>query len=230
MQHLAFDNPRPPTDALGGPEQRRGVWSQVLRPASKRMMDVSLSAAMLLFLLPVFLAISIAVAADGGPVFFSHQRVGRGGRAFGCLKFRSMRPDAEGATGPIWASDHDDRCTRIGSWLRRTNIDELPQLINVIRGEMSLVGPRPERPVFVERFRAAMPDYDLRLAVPAGMTGWAQVHGWRGRTSLRKRVQYDLDYIQRWSFGLDIRILFMTVQHVCWGKTTWTGSKWRAER
>src|SRR5438552_14762881 len=141
------------------------------------------------------------------------------------IKFRSMRCDAERETGPIWASDHDARCTRIGDWLRHTNIDELPQLINVLRGEMSLVGPRPERPVFVEEFRRTIPDYDLRHAVPGGMTGWAQVHGWRGRTSLRKRIQYDLDYIHRWSIGLDFRILLMTVQHVFWGKTSWNVSQ-----
>jgi lipopolysaccharide/colanic/teichoic acid biosynthesis glycosyltransferase len=146
------------------------------------------------------------------------------------LKFRSMRRDAEGETGPIWASNHDVRCTPIGAWLRRTNIDELPQLVNVFRGEMSLVGPRPERPVFVERFRTTVPDYDLRHAVPGGMTGWAQVHGWRGRTSLRKRIQYDLDYIQRWSFWFDLRVLLMTVQHVVWGKTSWTSPKRGPER
>jgi lipopolysaccharide/colanic/teichoic acid biosynthesis glycosyltransferase len=132
-----------------------------------------------------------------------------------------MRRDAEGETGPIWAADHDSRCTRIGDWLRHTNIDELPQLFNVLKGDMSLVGPRPERPVFVEKFRETVPDYDLRHAVPGGMTGWAQVHGWRGRTSLRKRVQYDLDYIERWTFWLDFRVLLMTVQHVLWGKTSW---------
>jgi lipopolysaccharide/colanic/teichoic acid biosynthesis glycosyltransferase len=92
---------------------------------------------------------------------------------------------------------------------------------------MSLVGPRPERPVFVDRFRETVPDYDLRHAVPGGMTGWAQVHGWRGRTSLRKRLQYDLDYIQRWSFWLDFRVLLMTVQHVAWGKTSWNGTRTR---
>ena len=132
-----------------------------------------------------------------------------------------MRTDAESQTGPIWATDHDTRCTRIGDWLRHTNIDELPQLFNVLKGEMSLVGPRPERPMFVDRFRQAVPDYDLRHAMPVGMTGWAQVHGWRGRTSLRKRIQYDIDYIQRWSFWLDFKVLFMTVQHVVWGKTSW---------
>jgi lipopolysaccharide/colanic/teichoic acid biosynthesis glycosyltransferase len=140
------------------------------------------------------------------------------------IKFRSMRKDAEQSTGPVWATDQDTRCTRIGAWLRKTSVDEFPQLLNVIRGEMSLVGPRPERPIFVNQFRETMPDYDLRHAVPGGMTGWAQVHGWRGRTSLRKRVQYDLDYIQRWSFGLDFRILLMTVQHVLCNKTNWKGS------
>ena len=129
------------------------------------------------------------------------------------IKFRSMRRDAERETGPIWASDHDSRCTRIGDWLRHTNIDELPQLINVLRGEMSLVGPRPERPVFVEEFRKAIPDYDWRHAVPAGMTGWAQVHGWRGNTSLSKRIEYDLYYIENWSLSLDAKILWMTLRH-----------------
>jgi undecaprenyl-phosphate glucose phosphotransferase len=158
------------------------------------------------------------------------ERVGQGGRLFKMFKFRSMRRDAEGTTGPIWASTSDDRCTKIGAWLRRTNIDELPQLFNVLRGEMSLVGPRPERPIFVERFRETVPDYDLRHAVPGGMTGWAQVHGWRGRTSLRKRVQYDLDYIQRWSFWIDFRVLFMTIQHVAFSKIRWEPPKSRRRR
>ena len=151
--------------------------------------------------------------------------MGQGGKLFRIIKFRSMRTDAESQTGPIWASNHDSRCTRIGDWLRHTNIDELPQLFNVIKGDMALVGPRPERPSFVSEFRLTVPDYDLRHAVAGGMTGWAQVHGWRGRTSLRKRVQYDLDYIERWSVGLDLRIMLMTVQHVCWGKTSWKDSK-----
>ncbi len=151
--------------------------------------------------------------------------MGQGGRRFRIIKFRSMRTDAENETGPIWASNHDSRCTRIGDWLRHTNIDELPQLFNVLKGDMSLVGPRPERPMFVDQFRHAMPDYDLRHAVPAGMTGWAQVHGWRGRTSLRKRIQYDLDYIQRWSFWLDFLIMLMTIQHVAWGKISWNLSR-----
>ena len=193
-------------------------WGRV----AKRIVDIAASALGLFLLAPLFAAIALAIRATSGrPIFYFQERIGQGGRFFRIVKFRSMKTDAEGETGPIWASDHDTRCTRIGDWLRHTNIDELPQLWNVLRGEMSLVGPRPERPMFVERFRESVPDYDLRHAVPGGMTGWAQVHGWRGRTSLRKRVQYDRDYIERWSFWLDFRILLMTVQHVAWGKTTW---------
>ena len=193
---------------------------------AKRIMDVSISAVLLLVLAPLFTVIAAAILLSSGrPIFYQQDRVGQGGRSFRMFKFRSMRIDAERETGPIWASDHDSRCTRIGDWLRHTNIDELPQLINVLRGDMSLVGPRPERPMFVEEFRKTVPGYDLRHAVPGGMTGWAQVHGWRGRTSLRKRIQYDLDYIERWSIGLDFRVLLMTFQHVFWGKTSWNDTK-----
>jgi exopolysaccharide biosynthesis polyprenyl glycosylphosphotransferase len=197
----------------------------------KRLVDIVASAFGLMVLAPLFAVVAVLILVTSGrPIFYFQDRVGQGGRIFRMLKFRSMKRDAEGATGPIWASDHDARCTPIGDWLRHTNIDELPQLFNVLRGEMSLVGPRPERPVFVEQFRQNIPDYDLRHAVPCGMTGWAQVHGWRGRTSLRKRIQYDLDYIQRWSFWLDFRILLMTVQHVVWGKTSWAAPKGRRKR
>jgi undecaprenyl-phosphate glucose phosphotransferase len=192
----------------------------------KRLIDCSIAVLALIVLAPLFALVAVLIfATSGRPIFYTQKRLGQGGRAFRIIKFRSMRSDAEQETGPIWASNHDIRCTRIGDWLRHTNIDELPQLINVLRGDMSLVGPRPERPTFVDQFQRTIPDYDLRHAVPGGMTGWAQVHGWRGRTSLRKRVQYDLDYIQRWSIGLDLRILLMTVQHVLWGKTTWNEPK-----
>ena len=209
----------PAADPDAPPASPPASWGRL----AKRGADAAVAALALLVLAPLFAAVSLAILlSDGRPVFYLQDRVGQGGRIFRIIKFRSMRRDAEGETGPIWASDHDTRCTRVGDWLRHTNIDELPQLWNVFRGEMSLVGPRPERPVFVDHFREGVPDYDLRHSVPGGMTGWAQVHGWRGRTSLRKRVQYDLDYIQRWSFLLDFRILLMTVQHVVWGKTTWT--------
>jgi exopolysaccharide biosynthesis polyprenyl glycosylphosphotransferase len=194
--------------------------------SAKRLLDIVAASLGLVMLTPLFALVALAIwLSSGRPIFYTQERVGQGGRRFRIVKFRSMRTDAERETGPIWASDHDTRCTRIGDWLRHSNIDELPQLFNVLKGDMSLVGPRPERPIFVEQFCGAVPDYDLRHAVPCGMTGWAQVHGWRGRTSLRKRLQFDLDYIQRWTFWLDLRILLMTVQHVAWGKTSWNLSR-----
>jgi exopolysaccharide biosynthesis polyprenyl glycosylphosphotransferase len=222
----APDRPRDPTarpsTRFRPPAWRPPSWERI----GKRLVDFAIAATLLVLLAPLFAIVALAILiTTGRPIFYKQQRVGQGGHLFAIIKFRSMRCDAERETGPIWASNHDSRCTRIGDVLRRTNIDELPQLLNVLRGEMSLVGPRPERPVFVEEFRQAIPDYDLRHAVPGGMTGWAQVHGWRGRTSLRKRIQYDLDYIERWSIGLDLRILLMTIQHVFWGKTSWNESK-----
>jgi exopolysaccharide biosynthesis polyprenyl glycosylphosphotransferase len=206
---------------------RLAVWDRAARVRfAKQTMDSLFALAGLILLSPLFAVVTLAIVLTSGrPVFYTQDRVGQGGRLFRIIKFRSMRRDAESDTGPIWASDHDRRCTPIGDWLRHTNIDELPQLINVLRGEMSLVGPRPERPSFVAEFTRTVSDYNLRHAVKGGMTGWAQVHGWRGRTSLRKRIQYDLDYIARWSPALDLRILLMTVQHVCWGKTSWNESK-----
>jgi Undecaprenyl-phosphate glucose phosphotransferase len=181
----------------------------------KRAMDVLLAAVGLVALSPVFLAIAVAVRLTGGPgpVFYRQERCGLNGRGFPMLKFRTMRADAEADTGPVWARKDDDRRTRLGAFLRRTSLDELPQLINVLRGDMSLVGPRPERPVFIDKFRQTIPNYVARHAVKSGITGWAQVHGWRGNTSLRKRVQFDLYYITHWNPWLDLRILWMTVWH-----------------
>ncbi len=215
------------TVALPEPHRPPRAWDRLsARRTAKRIIDVTFAATALILLTPLFALVALAILiTTGRPIFYTQNRVGQGGRLFRIIKFRSMKCDAERETGPIWASDHDNRCTRIGDWLRSTNIDELPQLWNVLRGDMSLVGPRPERPSFVDEFLHTVPDYDLRHAVPGGMTGWAQVHGWRGRTSLRKRVQYDLDYIERWSIGLDLRVLLMTVQHVFWGKTSWNESK-----
>lgn len=191
---------------------------------AKRALDFTVALLALIALAPLFAVVSILILCiSGRPIFYRQDRIGQGGRIFQIWKFRSMNNNAESESGPIWASDHDARCTPIGDWLRHTNIDELPQLYNVLMGDMSLVGPRPERPIFVEGFREAIPDYDFRHSVPAGMTGWAQVHGWRGRTSLRKRIQYDLDYIRRWSFRLDLWIILMTFQHVFQGKTSWGG-------
>ena len=127
------------------------------------------------------------------------------------FKFRSMVNRAEDTSGPVWTQEDDPRRTRLGALLRRFSLDELPQLWNVIRGDMSLVGPRPERPVFIEQFRSEIPDYMLRHKVKAGMTGWAQIHGWRGSTSLHQRIEHDLYYIQNWSLGLDLWIMIRTV-------------------
>ncbi len=180
----------------------------------KRMIDLALSAAGLMVLAPLLPLVALAIwLADRGPIFYKQERMGLDGRPFWIWKFRSMRVDAEASTGPIWAVQDDPRRTRLGSFLRRWSIDELPQLWNVLKGDMSLVGPRPERPSFVHEFRQRLPQYMLRHKVKAGITGWAQVHGWRGNTSIRKRLEYDLYYIENWSVGLDFKILWMTLRH-----------------
>jgi exopolysaccharide biosynthesis polyprenyl glycosylphosphotransferase len=145
-----------------------------------------------------------------GPVFFVQERMGLDAKSFPVIKFRSMRQDAE-KDGPGWTTEDDPRRTRMGSILRRTNLDELPQLINVLLGEMSLVGPRPERPVWVQQFRQSIPRYMERHREKAGMTGWAQVNGLRGNTSIWERTKYDLWYTENWSLWLDIKILIRTV-------------------
>jgi Undecaprenyl-phosphate glucose phosphotransferase len=179
---------------------------------SKRMVDLSVGGVALLVFAPVMATIALAVKLSSrGAVLYRQERMGLDGKRFQMLKFRTMVTDAEKQTGPVWATDHDSRVTGIGRWLRQTSLDELPQLINVLRGEMSLVGPRPERPPLIDEFRKTIPKYMLRQKVKAGMTGWAQIHGWRGNTSLATRIEYDLDYIENWSLGRDIKILFLTL-------------------
>ena len=181
---------------------------------AKRGMDLLISAAAILCLLPVVPFIALAIwLEDRGPVFYRQERMGLDGRPFFILKLRSMRVDAEVSTGPIWAVQDDPRRTRVGTFLRRSSLDELPQLWNVFKGEMSLVGPRPERPAFVSEFKHKIPNYMLRHRVKSGLTGWAQVNGWRGNTSIKKRIQFDLYYIENWSLGLDLKILWMTLRH-----------------
>ncbi|HEX9605457.1 MAG TPA: undecaprenyl-phosphate glucose phosphotransferase [Myxococcales bacterium] len=177
----------------------------------KRIFDLVFSSLFLLLLSPLLLLLALLVKATSpGPVLFRQERVGLDGKPFAMLKFRTMRADAELA-GPQFAAAGDPRVTRSGAWLRRLSLDELPQLFNVFRGDMSLVGPRPERPVFIERFRRHIPRYQLRHMVKAGMTGWAQIHGLRGNTSIQKRVEYDLYYIEHWSILLDLKILARTL-------------------
>jgi len=179
----------------------------------KRTLDLAIAGTALLLLSPLFAVIAIAIRLSGGPVLYRQQRMGLDGRPFEIVKFRSMRPDAEDESGPTWTGPEDPRRTRVGRFLRRWSLDELPQLVNVVKGEMSLVGPRPERPEFVREFKEKFPQYMLRHRVRAGMTGWAQVNGWRGNTSVSKRIEYDLYYIENWSLALDIKILWMTLRY-----------------
>ena len=177
----------------------------------KRAIDLSLSLGLLVVLSPMLLLIAALVKITSrGPVFYKQERVSVDGSRFNILKFRTMYTDAE-IDGPKWATRDDMRVTFLGRILRSLSLDELPQLFNVLRGDMSIVGPRPERPIFIDQFRARVPRYMLRHKVPAGMTGWAQVHGWRGDTSIDKRIEYDLYYIENWSILLDIKILFLTL-------------------
>jgi exopolysaccharide biosynthesis polyprenyl glycosylphosphotransferase len=154
------------------------------------------------------IAILIKVTSRG-PVLFRQERVGMDGKTFEILKFRTMYTGAE-TSGVKMASRHDPRRTPLGALLRRTSLDELPQLFNVLVGDMSLVGPRPERPIFIEEFKRQVPKYHLRHKVKSGITGWAQVNGLRGQTSIEKRIEYDLYYIENWSLLLDVKILVRT--------------------
>ncbi len=164
-----------------------------------------------IFLIPLFLIIAILIKLDSeGPVFYKQERIGADGKRFLIFKFRSMRVDAEDDTGPVWAKPDDPRRTKLGSLLRRYNLDELPQLINVLKGDMSLVGPRPERPYFVTKFKEKIPLYMSRHRVKSGITGWAQVNGLRGDTSIEERTKYDVYYVENWSFLFDLKILLMT--------------------
>lgn len=179
---------------------------------AKRFTDFILAGVALIVLSPVLLLLAVLVRVTSpGPVFFKQERMGLDGRTFWMLKFRSMREGAENETGAVWAQKGDVRRTWFGSFLRATSLDELPQFWNVLRGEMSLVGPRPERPVFVQQFRNEIPHYMLRHKVKAGITGWAQINGWRGNTALDRRIECDLYYIRNWSYFLDLKILVLTL-------------------
>jgi Undecaprenyl-phosphate glucose phosphotransferase len=183
-------------------------WDSVF----KRMFDLILGTTILLATSPIMLIIALLIKLTSeGPILYRQERIGMDGCRFPMLKFRTMRMDAEKETGPVWAKEKDPRRTKIGVLLRKMSLDELPQLFNVLKGEMSLVGPRPERPDFVKEFKDRIPLYMLRHTTKTGMTGWAQVNGWRGNTSLERRIEHDLYYIQHWSIGFDLRILLMTL-------------------
>ncbi len=183
--------------------------------AIKRVIDIGCSSAALALLCGPMAIIATAIRlSSNGPILYRQERMGLDGQPFELLKFRSMYQDAERDSGPVWASENDPRRTNVGKFLRRFSLDELPQLWNVLMGDMSLVGPRPERPFFVDQFKDRVPQYMLRHKVKAGITGWAQVNGWRGNTSIEKRIEYDLYYIENWSVALDFKIMWLTIIHL----------------
>jgi exopolysaccharide biosynthesis polyprenyl glycosylphosphotransferase len=195
------------------------IWDVPLRKwhnrVLKRTMDLLLSGLGLFVLSPLLALMAIGVKSDGGPVLFKQERLGRDGRIFALLKFRTMRLNAEAESGPVWTSKGDSRVTRIGAFLRRFSLDELPQLINVLRGDMSLVGPRPERPYFVDQFRTYVPKYMDRHLVRCGLTGWAQINGLRGEEgSIEERTRYDIYYVENWSLLFDLKIMLRTLYEV----------------
>jgi exopolysaccharide biosynthesis polyprenyl glycosylphosphotransferase len=194
---------------LGPRETPLQGWNAAL----KRLIDFGAALAGLILISPVLAVLAIIVKrSDGGPILYSQERMGNDGHLFKIFKFRTMRLDAEAQSGPVFADDDDARCTPTGRWMRRNRLDELPQLFNVLMGDMSLVGPRPERPYFIEQFKGDIPQYMVRHKVKSGITGWAQINGLCGKHgSIAERLQYDLYYIENWSIWLDVKILFLTL-------------------
>jgi Undecaprenyl-phosphate glucose phosphotransferase len=178
----------------------------------KRGLDLAIAVLVLAFFSPVFLMIAVLIALTSrGPVLLAQERMGLNGKKFKMLKFRTMQYPETWDPKTHWTKPNDRHVTPLGRWLRRSNLDELPQFVNVIKGEMSLVGPRPERPFFIEQFRQQVPDYMVRHYVKCGITGWAQVNGWRGDTSIRERFAHDLYYVQNWALSFDFKILTLTL-------------------
>jgi exopolysaccharide biosynthesis polyprenyl glycosylphosphotransferase len=179
----------------------------------KRIFDILFSFFILIFTFPFAVLIIVLIRLDSrGPVFYLQERVGLDGKRFNCIKFRSMNPEAEKDSGPVYAQENDPRVTPMGRLLRRTGIDELPQFINVLKGNMSVVGPRPERPFFIEKFRERIPKYLDRHRMKAGITGWAQVNGLRGNTPIDERTKYDIYYVENWSLAFDLKIILKTIK------------------
>jgi sugar transferase (PEP-CTERM system associated) len=200
-----------------------GFSRGVVRSASKRAFDIAASLLLLFLALPLMLVTALLIKSEsgfGGPIFYMQERVGEGGKTFRVIKFRSMHADAERDGVARWATSGDDRVTRIGRVIRKLRIDELPQVINVLRGEMSFVGPRPERPVFVEQLEREIPHYGLRHAVKPGITGWAQLRYAYGASvrDAEEKLKYDLYYVKNHSLLFDLLVLVQTVEVVLFGK------------
>lgn len=184
-----------------------GGWNGVL----KRIFDILGASIGIILFLPLWIIVPILIKLSSpGPIFYRQERMGLDGISFYMIKFRSMRINAEEESGAVWAKKDDNRKTKLGSFLRKTSLDEIPQFFNILAGSMSMVGPRPERPVFINDFKHQIPNYMLRHKMKAGATGWAQVNGWRGDTSLEKRIECDIYYLTNWSIWFDIKILLMT--------------------
>ncbi len=200
-------------DLLGLPmvHIRHVPLNNLLYAAVKRAIDIVGSLVCIIVFSPIMLGAAIAVKTTKGPLIYCQERVGLHNRPFMMYKFRSMAVEAPSEEKSKWTVKNDPRVTKVGKFIRKTSIDELPQLFNVLKGDMSLIGPRPERPFFVEKFKEEIPRYMVKHQVRPGMTGWAQVNGFRGDTSIRKRIDCDLYYIENWTLGLDIKILFLTV-------------------
>lgn len=192
----------------------------VVYMVAKRAFDLVFSTLALVLFAPLMLFIAVAILLTSpGPIIFEQERVGLDGRIFRMFKFRTMRQDNPGESETRWTTANDPRRTKVGAFLRRANLDELPQFFNVLRGEMSIVGPRPERPFFVEKFIKEVARYNSRHYLKAGVTGWAQVNGWRGDTSIGPRVEHDLYYLRHWSLLFDFKIMFLTVWRWFGGNT-----------
>ncbi len=191
------------------------TWGKII----KRIFDIVFAATVIIVSLPVTILIGVLIKLNSkGPIFYKQARIGLNGEIFNVYKFRTMKTDAEKNTGPVWAVKNDPRTTAIGKFLRRTSLDELPQFLNVIAGSMSIVGPRPERPHFVNQFKEKVPKYLDRHLLRTGITGWAQVNGLRGQSSIEDRTKFDLYYIENWSLTFDIKIIFKTIKAVIFGK------------
>ena len=200
---------------LGIKSPTLSTWNLIV----KRIFDLLFASFILLLASPIILLIAILTKLDSkGQIFYLQKRVGLDGEIFKVIKFRSMRTDAEQSTGPVWSQKDDPRTTRLGRFLRRFSLDEIPQFLNVIKGDMSIVGPRPERPHFVEKFKKQVPRYLERHRTKTGMTGWAQVNGLRGNAPIAERTKYDIYYIEHWSLVFDLKIIFKTVHTVLFGK------------
>jgi Undecaprenyl-phosphate glucose phosphotransferase len=202
-------------DFFGMPvvELHRNPADSLVYGLLKRSFDALVASVLLVLMFPLMVLIGILVKLTSpGPVLFSQRRVGLHGRPFVLHKFRTMRPQGQESSDVTWTPPGDARCTPLGRLLRRSNLDELPQLWNVLRGDMSLVGPRPERPFFVDKFAEEIESYNVRHFLKSGITGWAQVNGLRGDTSIAKRIEYDLYYLTHWSFAMDLKILWLTLQ------------------